>query len=150
MQDHNVSRVPLQLVRNCAVASIQVDLSESVLAQFRTDLLAMLQRTNAASVILDMSGLEVMDLVEFEALRQTVGMARLMGARAIFSGFRAGVVSALVELDADVGSIDAALNLDAAFDALAHEPEAELETVEGADEESLTDAADVEREPNDG
>ena len=150
MQDHNVLRVPLQLVRNCAVASIQVDLSESVLAQFRTDLLAMLQRTNAASVILDMSGLEVMDLVEFEALRQTVGMARLMGARTIFSGFRAGVVSALVELDADVDSIDAALNLDAAFDALEAEPETELETVDGVDEEPLTDAADAEREPNDG
>ena len=118
MQDHNIPRIPLQLVSDCVVASIQVDLSEDVLAQFRTDLLAMLQRTSAASVILDVSGVEIMDLVEFEALRQTVSMARLIGARTIFSGFRAGVVSALVELDAEVGSIDAALNLDAAFVAL--------------------------------
>ena len=150
MQDHNVSRVPLQLVRNCVVASIQVDLSEGVLSQFRTDLLAMLQQASAASVILDVSGVEVMDLVEFDALRQTVDMARLMGARTIFSGFRAGVVSALVELDAEVESIDAALNLDAAFDALETEPEAELETVDEADEQPATDAADAVREPSDG
>jgi rsbT antagonist protein RsbS len=150
MQDHNVSRVPLQLVRNCVVASIQVDLSEGVLSQFRTDLLAMLQHTNAASVILDVSGVEVMDLVEFEALRQTVDMARLMGARSIFSGFRAGVVSALVELDAEVESIHAALNLDAAFDTLETEPEADLETVDEADEEPATDTADAVREPSDG
>jgi len=150
MQDHNVSRVPLQLVRNCVVASIQVDLSEGVLSQFRTDLLAMLQQASAASVILDVSGVEVMDLVEFDALRQTVDMARLMGARTIFSGFRAWVVSALVELDAEVESIDAALNLDAAFDALETEPEAELETVDEADEQPATDATDAVREPSDG
>ena len=150
MQDHNVSRVPLQLVRNCVVASIQVDLSEGVLSQFRTDLLAMLQQSSAASVILDVSGVEVMDLVEFEALRQTVDMARLMGARTIFSGFRAGVVSALVELDAEVESIDAALNLDAAFDALETEPEADLDTADPADEQAVNDAADSMREPSDG
>jgi rsbT antagonist protein RsbS len=149
MQDHNIPRIPLQLVSDCVVASIQVDLSEDVLAQFRTDLLAMLQRTSAASVILDVSGVEIMDLVEFEALRQTVSMARLMGARTIFSGFRAGVVSALVELDAEVGSIDAALNLDAAFVALEAESEVGLETVDGIDEESLADAADTARAPND-
>ena len=150
MQDHNVSRVPLQLVRNCVVASIQVDLSEGVLSQFRTDLLAMLQQTSAASVILDVSGVEIMDLVEFDALRQTVGMAGLMGARTIFSGFRAGVVSALVELDAEGESIDAALNLDAAFDALETEPEADLDTADPADEQAVNDAADSMREPSDG
>ena len=137
-------------MRNCVVASIQVDLSEGVLSQFRTDLLAMLQQASAASVILDVSGVEVMDLVEFEALRQTVDMARLMGARTIFSGFRAGVVSALVELDAEVESIDAALNLDAAFDALETEPELDLETVDPANEEPVNDAADAMREPSDG
>ena len=122
MPDHEVSRVPLQLVRSCAVASIQVDLTEGVLNRFRTDLLEMLQRTGAVGVILDVSGIEVMDLEEFDALRSTMNMARLMGAETVFSGFRAGVVSALVELDADIGSIDAALNLDAAFDALTAAP----------------------------
>jgi rsbT antagonist protein RsbS len=130
-EGHNVARVPLQLSRNCIVASIQVDLDDNVLGQFRTDLLEMLQRTSASAVILDVSGIEILDLVEFQALRDTMAMASLMGARTIFSGFRAGVVSALVELDAPVDDIIAAFNLDAAFEALeateqAREPEPEV------------------------
>ena len=48
-------------------------------------------------------------------------MAGLMGARAVFSGFRAGVVSSLVELDAEICGIDAAINLDIALEALIDE-----------------------------
>ena len=123
MPDHDISRVPLQLVQGCVVASIQIELAEAVLEQFRNDLLLMLQRTNATGVVLDVSGIEVMDLEEFDALRQTMQMAGLMGARTIFSGFRAGVVSSLVELDANLCSIEAALNLDVALDALIIKPE---------------------------
>jgi rsbT antagonist protein RsbS len=113
--EHTVARVPLQLSRNCIVASIQVDLSDAVLAQFRTDLLESLRNTNATAVVLDVSGIEILDLVEFQALRDTMNMAALMGARTVFAGFRPGVVSALVELDAEVEDIAAAFNLDAAF-----------------------------------
>ncbi len=133
-------RVPMQLSRGCIVASIQVDLSHDVLAQFRSDLLELLQSADASAVILDVSGLAVMDLEEFQALRDTMTMASLMGARTIFAGFRAGVVSALVELDAETDDIEAAFNLDAAFslldsaEAVDEEPEdaesAELETAE--------------------
>ena len=115
MQDHDIARVPIQQVRDCAVASIQIDLNDRVLNQFRADLLQTLQRTNATGVVLDVSGIEVMDLQEFDALRQTMQMASLMGARTVFSGFRPGVVSALVELDADICSVDAFANLDDAL-----------------------------------
>ncbi len=120
----DVSRVPMQLSRGCIVVSIQVDLSEAVLAQFRVDLLALLQRSGAHAVILDVSGIPIMDLEEFEALRDTLSMAALMGARTIFAGFQAGVVSALVELDARTDDIVAAFNLDAAFALLEAAPSA--------------------------
>lgn len=138
-EGHSVARVPLQLSRNCIVASIQVDLDDDVLSQFRTDLLEMLQRTNASAVILDVSGIEILDLVEFQAMRDTMAMASLMGARTIFSGFRAGVVSALVELDAPVDDMTAAFNLDAAFEVLEQSeqaPEAEAWAKEDSDDES--------------
>jgi rsbT antagonist protein RsbS len=124
-EGQTVARVPLQQSRNSIVASIQVDLSDEVLSQFRIDLLQRLQRTNADAVILDVSGIEVMDLVEFQALRDTMKMACLMGARTVFAGFRPGVVSALVELDAEVEDITAAFNLDAAF-TLLESPEQDL------------------------
>ena len=109
------SRIPLQLSRNCIVASIQVDLTYDVLRRFRVDLLDFLQRSGAQAVILDLSGLEILDLEEFEALKQTMSMASLMGAKSIVAGLRPGVVSALIELNADVEDILAAYNLDDAF-----------------------------------
>ena len=134
-EGHGIARVPLQLSRNCIVASIQVDLDDAVLTQFRTDLLEMLQRTSATAVVLDVSGIEILDLVEFQAMRDTMSMAALMGARTIFSGFRPGVVSALVELDAPVDDIDAAFNLDAAFAILDQAEAVESEADETGEED---------------
>ncbi|NCF64940.1 MAG: STAS domain-containing protein [Chloroflexi bacterium] len=111
----NSARIPLQLSRNCIVASIQVDLTYDVLRRFRADLLEFLQRSGAQAVIFDLSGLQILDLEEFEALRHTMSMVSLMGARSIVAGMRPGVVSALIELNADVEGILAAFNLDDAF-----------------------------------
>lgn len=139
----DVTRVPMQLSRGCIVASIQIDLSNDVLAQFRVDLLDLLQKSGATSVILDVSGIAVLDLEEFQALRDTMTMASLMGARTIFSGFQAGVVSALVELDAPTDDIEAAYNLDAAFTALEPEPDPDGEA---EDNEPDTDSDAEEHE----
>jgi rsbT antagonist protein RsbS len=91
MSNDVTTRIPLQVSQNCVVASIQVDLTEEV-------------------------GVDVLDPEDFEALRQTLEMAALMGAHAILAGLRPGVVSALVELDARVEDVHAALNLDLAFE----------------------------------
>ena len=42
-------------------------------------------------------------------------MARLMGARSVLAGLRAGVVSSLVELGAETDDVLAARDLDGAF-----------------------------------
>jgi rsbT antagonist protein RsbS len=129
MSDDGATRIPLQVSQNCVVASIQVDLTVEVLRAFRNDLLEMLHATGADGVILDLGGVNVIDPEDFEALRQTLAMAALMGAHTILAGLRPGVVAALVELDARVDDIHAALNLDLAFEqireALASQAEAD-------------------------
>lgn len=108
-------RIPLQISRNCVVASIQVDLSDEVLRRFREELLELIQTSGATGVVLDVSGVEIMDTEDFDELRRTMAMARLMGATSIVAGLRAGVVSSLVELGAETEDIVAAQDLDGAF-----------------------------------
>ena len=115
MSNDAATRIPLQVSQDCVVASIQVDLTEDVLRAFRDDLLEMLHATGAGGVILDLGGVDILDPEDFEALRRSLEMATLMGAHAILAGLRPGVVAALVELDARVEGVDAALNLDLAF-----------------------------------
>lgn len=56
-----------------------------------------------------------MDRDEFGALRDTMRMALLMGATTIVSGMQPGVVSALIDLDADTDGVLATATLDDAF-----------------------------------
>ena len=110
-----IAKIPLQISRDCVIASIQLDLSDAVLRQFQTELLELIQSSGAQGVILDVSGIEVMDYEDFEALHKTMAMARLMGAPSVLAGLQAGVVSSLVELGAETDDIVAAMDLDDAF-----------------------------------
>lgn len=115
MDESTVNRIPLQMSKHCLVASIQIDLTAGVLEQFRHDLLTELQARQARGVILDLSGIEVMDLSDFENIRSTISMARLMGAPTVVCGLRPGVVASLILLGADTEELQAARDLDMAF-----------------------------------
>jgi rsbT antagonist protein RsbS len=116
MSTRAVARVPLQLSRGVVVASLQLDLTVEVLARFRQDLLSYVARTDAVGILLDVSGIEVMDLEEFEDLRRTIDMAKLMGRRTVLAGLQPGVVSSLIALGLDTHSLTTALDLDAGLD----------------------------------
>lgn len=115
IEQKGASNIPLQLSRNCVIASIQVDLTEEVIHQFRKELLAFVQTTGAKGVIIDVSGVDIMDIEDFNALRLTIHMVKVMGAYPILSGLKPGVVSSIIELGAKTDDIEAALNLDEAF-----------------------------------
>ena len=129
----DIPRVAMQLSRGVVVASIQVDLDDDVLARFREDLLERIHETGSKGVILDMSGLETLDFEEFAALRRIMDMTRLMGAESVLVGLKPGVVSALIEMGADVDGLRAAINLDAGLALL--EPKHRLEPEPSSAEE---------------
>ena len=120
-------RVAMQMSRNVVVASIQVDLREDVLAQFREDLLGRVHDSQPRAVILDVSGLETLDSEEFAELRRIITMVTIMGTQSLLVGLQPGVVSALFEMQADVEGLRSAIDLDAAFELLEPEPRAESE-----------------------
>jgi rsbT antagonist protein RsbS len=137
MTASSVQRIPLQVVRGCVVASIQIDLTPEVLQQFRMDLLERVQESRANSVILDVSGIDILDLDDFNGLRSTMEMAEIMGARSILSGLKPGVVSALIDLGADPEGLNAVLNLDDAFrllDGIQEKPAEPLELLDDGQE----------------
>ena len=111
----NITRIPMQVSRGCVIASIQIDLSDDVLRQFRADLLDMIRTSDVTGVILDVSGVEIMDGEDFQALRRTMQMATLLGAIPVLAGLRPGVVSSLIELGVNTQGFEAALNMDEAF-----------------------------------
>ena len=140
------------------VASIQVDLDDDVLQGFRQELLELLQSSGARGVILDVSGVSIIDAEDFRALRDTMDMARLMGAATVMSGLQPGVVSALIDLEADTRGVEATLTLDDAFERMAairsersgeeeeeeEEDSSEMETWDSVPEGEAPDLEDAE------
>ncbi|MGB3511477.1 MAG: STAS domain-containing protein [Microcoleaceae cyanobacterium] len=112
----DVQKIPLQLSQGCIITSIQIDLTPEVLQQFRQDLLDCLDQTDAKGIIIDLSGVELMDIEDFQGLNTTLSMASLMGAKTILTGFQPGVVSSLVDFNVEIKHINATLNLDDALD----------------------------------
>lgn len=119
---HGTPSVPLQLTRGCIVASVQVELSRSVMARFQGDLLDYIKKTGASSVIVDLSGVGLMDRHEFDTIRALLNMVSVMGARPMLAGIRAEVVSALIDLGANVDGVEAAFDLDDALERIQKEP----------------------------
>ncbi|MDH4029571.1 MAG: STAS domain-containing protein [Chromatiales bacterium] len=129
------------------VGSVQVELTESVLDNFREHLLEAVQRTRPMGVIIDVSAVPFMDVQEFAQLRRILNMTALMGGRPILVGLQPGIVAALVEMDADVEGLETAISVEQAVRRLrVHEKEEavpELEDTE--DEEDMADANDAEQ-----
>lgn len=118
MKEGQAERVPMQVSQGCVVASVQVDLTDVNIRQLRTDLLAQVQTVRPRGVILDLSGITVMDRVDWNNLRRTLDMVNIMGSRPVICGLRPGVVAALSEMDAEVSDLESVLDLDAAFQLL--------------------------------
>jgi rsbT antagonist protein RsbS len=106
----------MQLVHDCLVASVQVELSDEVLRVFQQDLLGMLRTTRARAVILDLSGVSILDSHDFESIRRTLLMAGLMSAAPIIVGLRPGIAASLVELGVSADDVAACLTLEQAFE----------------------------------
>ncbi len=152
IEHDDVPRVALQRMRECLIATIQVELSEEVLSRFREDLLSHIRCNSCRGAVLEVSGLEVMDSQAFSALAQIASMASLMGARTIMTGLRPGVAASLMdlELDLELSSIQAAPGLEEAIDWLTAgpaEPEAEREGAEEAAGQEFDERGDLDSDP---
>jgi rsbT antagonist protein RsbS len=126
--DNDTPRVAIRISHDIVVASIQIDLEEEVLVRFREDLLRCIHATGSRGVILDVSGLEILDSAEFSALREIMAMSKIMGAESVLVGLQPGVVSSLIEAGVEVEGMRSTINLDAAHAMLASllDPKPEL------------------------
>jgi rsbT co-antagonist protein RsbR len=71
--------------------------------QLTQQLLSAIRATRARVVVIDITGVGMIDLAVANHLVQTVDAARLMGARAIITGLSAEVAQTLVDLGVDLG-----------------------------------------------
>ncbi|WP_322511601.1 STAS domain-containing protein, partial [Chloroflexus sp.] len=83
--------------------------------QLRSRILEAVAAKRAHTVIIDITGITVIDTAVAKALIDTTAAIRLLGARTIISGIRPAVAQTLVHLNAGLGDITTAPNPEAAL-----------------------------------
>jgi rsbT antagonist protein RsbS len=145
--DDNVPHVSMQVVQDCLVLSVQVELYDATLAQLRTDLLDNIRTSGVRRAVIDLSAVEVMDPHAYNSICDSANMAKVMGANTLISGIGPGVASALVQLGVDTGRVETTLNLEDGFKRLAERAENEShefdELLEGNDEGEPAENTDI-------
>ena len=131
LDSSGAARVAMSVLQGCLVATLQVYLTSGVLERFQRELLERITATRARQVVFDCSGLEVIDLEEYEGLRRVAAMAHLLGARVVLAGVGPGPAAALIEMGAATDGLHTALSLDDAYDV--HEQLAQLLQVKRAE-----------------
>jgi len=134
------NQIPMQVVSQCLVASIQLHGAAELPRSFQHDLLDRIKRAGVSGVILDVSGVQIMDVEDFEVLRRSMAMASILGARSILVGLQPGIVASLIALDCNVDGVEAAADLDDAFQRL--QPAAKAKDGAAAVEDDATTPPD--------
>lgn len=110
-------RLPVIELYGTLIVAIQVDVSDELLAQLREDVSGRIERTGAACLIIDVSGVQLMDSYITRGLCDLALMARLMGVDTILCGIQPGVAATLVEMGLDIRGVTCARNLELALEA---------------------------------
>lgn len=101
------AQVVLQPVGRIVLVPLQGPVGAALLDDLRDAILGYVEEHGARGIVLDFSGIEVLDLDDFERLRMVVESATLMGSPIILAAIRPGVAAGLTMLGADAGWVRA-------------------------------------------
>ena len=104
--------IPILRVADNLLVTVQTDLHDAVAEAFQQDLLSTIERTGAAGLLIDVSGLDVVDSYVARVLADTGRMAKLMGTQSILVGMRPEVAATLVRMGYTMEGVATAPNLD--------------------------------------
>jgi len=104
--------IPILKLGSTLLATIQVELHDTVVDAFQNDVLEEIERTGASGLIVDISALETVDSYVARMLANTGKMAKLMGTETVIVGMRPGVAATLVRMGYFMEGIETALSLE--------------------------------------
>jgi rsbT antagonist protein RsbS len=104
--------IPILKIGSTLLATIQIDLHDTVVDSFQADVLEEIERTAAKGLVIDISALETVDSYVARMLANTGKMAKLMGTETVIVGMRPAVAATLVRMGYFMHGIHTALSLE--------------------------------------
>jgi rsbT antagonist protein RsbS len=104
--------IPILRLGDVLLSTVHVELHDAVAEAFQADVLSAIEKTGARGLVIDVSGLEIVDTYVARILADTGRMAKLMGTQMVLVGMRPEVASTLVRMGYAMEGVRTALNLD--------------------------------------
>jgi len=114
-------RIPIIKLYDNLIVSIQVALSDRLAQQLKDDITDQIQNTKAKGLIIDVSGVDLIDSYLSRALRDIGLISRMMGVRTVICGLDPLIAMTLVEMDMSLQGVRTALSLERAVELLDEE-----------------------------
>jgi rsbT antagonist protein RsbS len=105
--------IPVLQIGSTLLASIQIELRDTIADAFQEDILETIARTGATGLVIDITGLDMVDSYVARVLADTGRMATLMGTDTVVVGMRPVVAATLVRMGFRMEGVQTALNVDA-------------------------------------
>jgi rsbT antagonist protein RsbS len=107
-----MERIPILRMGPFLLVTVQVDIDDELAGSLETDLMAEIVRRRSAGVLMDISGLDVVDSFIGRMIGTIAASSRLLGAETVVVGIRPAVAITLVELGVPMHGVHTALNVE--------------------------------------
>ncbi|MHB8469402.1 MAG: STAS domain-containing protein [Gaiellaceae bacterium] len=105
-------RIPILKFGDLLLVTIQVDMHDRLALALQNDLTEKIVKTKARGVLIDISGLELVDSFIGRMLSNIASTARLLDAETVVAGMQPAVAITLVELGLALPGVRTALNVE--------------------------------------
>jgi rsbT antagonist protein RsbS len=107
-----IDNTPILKQRDYLIASVQAVLTDEALIQLRDRLVQKVGLHRSSGVILDVTGMDVMDSFSVKILQELAHMIRLRGAETVIVGIQPDVAMAMIQLGLRLKGVPTALDLE--------------------------------------
>ncbi|MEU1462784.1 STAS domain-containing protein [Streptomyces sp. NPDC005727] len=115
------AQVPVLALGDVLLVSLQGELHDGMAEQLQHDISSRIATSRVTGVVIDISGVDIVDSFLGRVLAEIASTARLLAARTVLAGMRPAVAITLVELGLMLPGLTTALDVDRAMELLSPE-----------------------------
>jgi rsbT antagonist protein RsbS len=116
--DNEYTRIPIIKLWRMLLVPLQGELTDDLADQLTSEVLERIYREGSSGMVIDITGLWMVDSHLCSVLTQLSASAQLLGAKTIISGLKPEIALTLETMGVQLGSIETALDLEAALASL--------------------------------
>jgi len=113
-----MDRIPILRMGDFLLVTIQIDLYDKLATNLEADLVQMVNKTGARGVLIDISGLSIVDSFMGRILGNIGSMSKIMDAETVVVGIQPAVAITLIELGLELKGVNTALNVERGMELL--------------------------------